>query len=262
MSPHSAKQRNTGMVLSVSPELVLTVALLMGLAAALYSTVGHGGASAYIAIMALFAVAPETMRPTALTLNLVAAGIASWRYWRAGQVNWKLVGLFAIAAAPAAFVAGSIQLPPTVYKPMVGILLWLAAVRLFWNPAAIAGRIPRPPHALIAAPVGVGLGLLAGLTGTGGGIFLSPLIILLGWEDARRTSGVAAAFILINSVAGLAGNISSVGNLPPELPWFAGAVAIGALLGSHLGSRRLDKRRLLQALGIVLLVAGAKLIFA
>lgn len=246
----------------MNPDLVVAIAVLMGLAAALYTTVGHGGTSAYIAIMALFAVAPDTMRPTALALNLVAAGIGSWRYWRAGQVNWRLVAFFAIAAAPAAYVAGSIQLPPTIYKPMVGVLLWLAAIRLFWNPRAIAGRDPFPPTATVAIPVGVGLGLLAGLTGTGGGIFLSPLIILLGWEDPRRTSGVVAAFILINSVAGLAGNISSVGKLPPELPWLAIAVAVGAALGSYLGSKRLDKRRLLQALALLLLIAGTKLVFA
>lgn len=233
----------------------------MMLAAALYSTVGHGGASAYLAIMALFAVAPDTMRPTALALNLIAAGIACWRYGRAGQVNWRLVLLFALASAPAAYVAGSIHLPAEVYKPLVGALLWFAAIRLFWHPAETGAREPQAPRALVAVPVGIGLGLLAGLTGTGGGIFLSPLIILLGWEDTRKTSGVAAAFILINSVAGLAGNVASVGKLPPGLPILLGAVAVGAAIGSYVGSKRLEKRRLLQALGLVLLIAGAKLIF-
>ena len=241
-------------------ELLFAIAALMGLAAILYSMVGHGGASAYIAIMALFALAPETMRPTALSLNLVAAGIATWRYASAGQINWRLLAMFVVAAAPAAFVAGSIPVSDSFYRPLVGILLWIAAIRLFWNPAAMAGRKPTPPRLAIALPVGAGLGVLAGLTGTGGGIFLSPLILLLGWEDTRRTSGVAAAFILINSAAGLAGNYSSIGHLPPELPVLAGAVAVGAIIGSWLGSRRLDKRRVLQGLGLVLLIAGAKLV--
>ena len=240
---------------------LIAMALLMGLAAALYSTVGHGGASAYLAIMALFSVAPETMRPTALALNLVVAGLGLWRYGRAGQINAKLLAAFVIAAAPAAFVGGGIAVPPEIYRPLVGIVLWAAAIRLFWQPVRLSERAPRPPSLAVALPVGAALGLLAGLTGTGGGIFLSPLIILFGWEDARRTSGIAAGFIFINSVAGLAGNLASVRALPAELPWLVAAVVIGAAVGTWLGSVRLPKPRLLQGLGLVLVIAGVKLIF-
>jgi uncharacterized membrane protein YfcA len=243
-------------------DTIVWIALLMGLAAALYSTVGHGGASAYLAIMALFSIAPETMRPTALALNLVVAGVGAWRYGRAGQVNWRLLAAFVIAAAPAAFVGGGIAVPPEIYRPLVGVLLWAAAIRLFWQPVRLAAREPRPPSLAVALPVGAALGLLAGLTGTGGGIFLSPLIILFGWEDARRTSGIAAGFIFINSAAGLAGNVAAVQALPTALPWLVAAVAAGALLGSWLGSARLPKPRLLQGLGLVLVIAGAKLVFA
>lgn len=239
---------------------IAAIALLMGLAAVLYSTVGHGGASAYLAIMALFALAPDTMRPTALALNLIVAGLGSWRYWRAGQTNLRLLALFAAAAVPAAFIGGGISIPPEIYRPLVGLLLWLAALRLFWQPSELAGREPRPVSSAVALPVGALLGLLAGLTGTGGGIFLSPLIILFGWEDARRTSGVVAGFILLNSIAGLAGNVASMRALPAELPIFAGAVALGAAAGTWLGASRLPKPRLLQGLGLVLVIAGAKLI--
>lgn len=238
------------------------IALLMGLAAALYSTVGHGGASAYLAIMALFSVAPETMRPTALALNLVVAGLGAWRYSRAGQIDLKLLAAFVLTAAPAAYIGGGIDLPPEIYRPLVGAVLWVAAIRLFWQPVRLAGREPHRPSLVVSLPAGAGLGLLAGLTGTGGGIFLSPLIILFGWADARQTSGVAAGFIFLNSAAGLAGNLASVRSLPAELPWLAGAVAAGALVGTWLGSARLPKPRLLQGLGLVLIIAGAKLIFS
>lgn len=239
---------------------IAMIAVLMGLAAALYSTVGHGGASAYLAIMALFAVVPETMRPTALALNLVVAGLGSWRYWRAGQTNLRLLLLFAVTAVPAAFIGGGIKIAPEIYRPLVGVLLLLAAMRMFWQPSQLAKRALRTVSAAVALPVGALLGLLAGLTGTGGGIFLSPLIILFGWEDARRTSGVVAGFILLNSIAGLAGNVASVRSLPAELPIFIAAVAIGALVGTWLGAGRLPKPKLLQGLGLVLVIAGAKLI--
>jgi uncharacterized membrane protein YfcA len=241
---------------------IVWVALLMAVAAALYSSVGHGGASAYIAIMALFAVSPETMRPTALTLNLVVAGLGAVRYWYRGQTSLKLLLAFAATAMPAAFIGGWIHLPPDYYRFMVGALLWAAALRLFWQPKRLAYREVHTPSLAVTLPAGAALGLLAGLTGTGGGIFLSPLIILFGWETPRHTSGVAAGFILLNSVAGLAGSFASVRMLPPELPILVAAVAAGALLGTWLGVERLPRERLLQALGLVLTVAGYKLIFA
>lgn len=235
--------------------------ILFALGAALYSSVGHGGASAYIAAMALFSVAPETMKPTALALNLLVAGFGAWRYWRRGLTNWKLVLAFAITATPAAYVGGGIHLPAIYYKPLVGILLWLAAVRLLWQPKILAERPVHPPPLWLTLPAGAVLGLLAGLTGTGGGIFLSPLIILSTWEEPRHTSGVVSAFIFLNSAAGLAGNAASVGHLPRELPVFLAAVAGGAVLGTWLGVERLPRPWLLRTLGVVLTIAGAKLLF-
>lgn len=239
----------------------VALALLFALGAALYSSVGHGGASAYIAAMALFAVAPATMKPTALALNLLVAGFGAWRYWSRGLTNWKLVLAFAATATPAAFIGGGIHLPAIYYKPLVGVLLWLAAARLLWQPKILAYRAVNAPALQTSLPVGAVLGLLAGLTGTGGGIFLSPLIILMRWEEPRRTSGVVSAFIFLNSAAGLAGNAASVGHLPPELPIFLAAVAGGALLGTWLGVERLPRPWLLRTLGLVLTIAGAKLLF-
>src|SRR5437764_2074302 len=209
---------------------VAALAILFALGAALYSSVGHGGASAYIAAMALFSVVPETMKPTALALNLLVAGFGAWRYWRRGLTNGRLVLAFALTATPAAFIGGGIHLSAIYYKPLVGILLWLAAARLLWQPRAIAERAVTAPPLWITLPAGAVLGLLAGLTGTGGGIFLSPVIILMGWEEPRRTSGVVSAFIFLNSAAGLAGNVSAVGHLPRELPLFLLSVSDGAVI--------------------------------
>ena len=245
----------------MDPTAVIALCLLFALGAALYSSVGHGGASAYIAAMALFSVAPETMKPTALALNLLVAGFGAWRYWRHGLTNWKLVLAFALTATPAAFFGGGIHLPAITYKPLVGILLWAAAARLLWQPKQLAERPTHAPVLSLTLPAGAVLGLLAGLTGTGGGIFLSPLIILNAWEEPRRTSGVVATFIFLNSIAGLAGNVASVGHLPRELPIFLAAVAAGALLGTWLGVERLPRPGLLRSLGAVLTVAGAKLLF-
>ena len=244
----------------MDPSTLLAVAALMAVAAALYSSVGHGGASAYMAIMALFSVVPETMRPTALALNLVVAGLGTARYWLRGQTNFRLLLAFAVTAAPAAYLAGGIHLPPQYYRPLVGALLLAAALRLFWSPKQLASRAVSAPSLLITLPAGAALGFLAGLTGTGGGIFLSPLIILFARETPRHPSGIAAGFILLNSAAGLLGNLASVRSVPAEMPWLIGAVAAGALLGTWLGVEKLPRERLLQALGLVLTLAGVKLI--
>ena len=240
---------------------IIWIAALIAIAAALYSSVGHGGASAYLAIMALFSVASETMRPTALALNLVVATFAAARFaWR-GQTNWRLLSAFAVTAVPAAYLGGTMKLAPELYRSLVGAVLLLAAVRLFWQPERLAARPIHPPSLAVTLPAGALLGLLAGLSGTGGGIFLSPLIILFGWEDARKTSGIAAAFIVLNSAAGLLGNLASVQRLPVELPILVASVFVGALLGTWLGVSRLPRHRLLQGLAVVLVVAALKLFF-
>lgn len=239
---------------------IIAIAALMAVAAALYSSVGHGGASAYLAVMALFSVAPATMRPTALALNLVVATFAAGRFAWKGQTNWRMLSAFAVSAVPAAYIGGGIELAPAVYRPLVGAMLALAAVRLFWQPERLAARPVRAPSLGVTLPAGAALGFLAGLTGTGGGIFLSPLIILFGWEDARKTSGIAAGFIVLNSAAGLLGNLASVQRLPAELPVLIAAVFGGALLGTWLGVSRLPRHRLLQGLAIVLVIAAVKLV--
>lgn len=232
------------------------------LAAVLYASVGHAGGSAYLAIMALVGVAPATMRPTALALNILVAAIVTARFQLSGHVAWRAVVPFVIASVPAAFIGGTLVLPSNIYKPVVGIVLIVAAIQLFRS-ARQAGMVEQPPTNVPLLPAllaGGAIGLLAGLTGTGGGIFLTPLIILAGWSGARTAAGISAAFILANSISGLAGNLTSLGTLPAQLPVLLAVVGVGALVGSELGARRLNLPNLRRALALVLVIAGMKLI--
>jgi uncharacterized membrane protein YfcA len=244
---------------------VLNVWLLAGLAAAslLYSSVGHAGASGYLAVMALASVNATVMKPAALVLNLVVATIATLRFSRAGHFSWALLWPFAATSIPFAFLGGAIQLPDDWYKRTVGVVLLLAAARLFFErrPQEDGGHHRRPPLAP-AMTSGALIGLLAGLTGTGGGIFLSPLLLFTRWSGTRESGGVSAAFILVNSASGLAGNVSSLGGLPPLVWVWAGIVAVGGTIGSEIGSRRVAVPTFRRLLAVVLVVAGAKLLFA
>lgn len=240
---------------------VLLLAGLFLVAAVLYGMVGHAGASAYLAIMALLGVAPEVMRPTALVLNILVASIVSLRFARAGFVKPIAVLPFLIGSVPAAFLGGAISLPGQVYRPLVGATLIFAAFR-FGVTASQAGEDfpPRFPPVL-GVVSGAVIGLLAGLTGTGGGIFLTPLMIAAGWAGTRFAAGTSALFILANSISGLAGNVGAVGNVPSAIPVWLGAVAIGGIIGSEFGSRRLPAPWVRRGLALVLLIAGLKLIF-
>jgi uncharacterized membrane protein YfcA len=244
----------------------LDIASLSGLiflVAVLYSSVGHGGASGYIAAMALFGIAPAVMRPTALVLNVLVSSMGTYRLHRAGLVNWHALVRLSAASVPAAFIGGMIQLPGDWYRSLVGIVLAAAAIRLFVDPREARAAQPTiTPPLLPALITGGGIGLLSGLTGVGGGIFLSPFLVLFGWAGARQTSGITAPFILVNSLAGLAGNIVAVRTVPEEMIYFAGAALLGALIGTQLGIRWLSPRILLRVLAAVLIIAAAKFLFA
>ena len=242
------------------PELsVLLLAACMFLGAALYTSVGHAGASAYIALMALFGIAPTVMRPTALALNILVASLTSFRYHNAGLFRWRTLWPFLLGAVPFAFLGGSIQLPGAYYRPLVGVVLMLSGARLLWPRELKSNLDPRDPPIWAGVLCGGAIGFLSGLTGTGGGIFLSPILLFLGWSDTRTASGVAAVFILCNSVAGLLGNVAIVRALPSDLWIYAIAVTLGAILGTTLGIQWRPPM-ILKALGLVLVIAGLKLI--
>lgn len=240
--------------------LQLALACCMFLIAALYTTVGHAGASGYLALMALFGVAPGVMRPTALVLNIVVSSFAVWRFWGAGLFRWRVLWPFLISAIPMGFVGGAITLPNSIYHPVVGIVLFAAAARFLFPKLFPASPEVHDPPILPALVCGAGIGLLSGLTGTGGGIFLSPLLLVMGWCQVRIASGVAALFIWCISLAGLMGNIASVRAVSSEIPIYVGAVLAGAIIGTTLGTGRLSTEGVLKALGLVLIVAGFKLV--
>ena len=244
---------------------IAALAALIFVAATIYSSVGHAGASGYLAAMALFGLPPAVMRPTALTLNVLVASLATLRLRRANLVRWRPLVPLCATSIPAAFAGGMIQLPGHWYRTLVGIVLLAAAWRLFFDPrdatrqqAADTTRIPWGP----AAVTGLLVGLLSGLTGTGGGIFLSPLLIFFGWAGARQQAGITAPFILANSVAGLAGNLVSLQRLPSELPYFVAAALLGGVLGTQLGIRWFSVRTLQRALAVVLVVAALKFVLS
>lgn len=237
-------------------DIALCFAVLI--VAFLYSSVGHAGASGYIAVMALASVASAMIRPTALALNIVVATIGSVQFWRAGHFRCSLFWPFALASIPAAYYGGTLTLPTRTLNILIGIVLLASAVRLLiqLKPAAET-HAPSKPVAMVTGGV---LGFLAGLTGTGGGIFLTPLMILLRWSTTKEAAAVSVVYILVNSVAGLLGAMRNKIELPPFLWPMIGTVIVGGSLGSYLGSRRFSVPVIHVLLASVLILAGGKLI--
>src|SRR6266568_3429352 len=210
--------------------------LAIGLVAFLYSSVGHAGASGYIATMTLFGLAPTVIRPTALVLNILVASIGAFQFWRAGHFSWKLFWPFALLSIPAAYVGGYLQPSASILRILIGIVLLFSAARLVFRRSDPPQTFP--PSRPIAVSVGAGLGFLAGLTGTGGGIFLTPLLLFCQWAHIRQAAAVSALFILVNSIAGLVGYFTAKHSIPSLGVFLAAAAVTGGVFGSHLGSRR------------------------
>lgn len=242
--------------------------LLAGLifaAALLYTSVGHAGASGYIAAMVLMGLAPGIIKPTALTLNILVAAFATARWTRNGRdLAWRGLLPLVIGSVPAAFIGGAYQLTATQYRLMVGVVLLVAGLKFLLQPRIESGVEPRPVEVpwLAGLATGSAVGLLSGLTGTGGGIFLTPLLLLFGWAGARQASSMTAPFILVNSVAALLGNIAAIQQLPPELPIFVAVALTGALVGTQIGITWVSTQTLQRLLGVVLLIAAGKFLLS
>jgi len=249
---------------------VILLAVAIFAMAILYSSVGHAGASGYLAAMAIVTTMPqEEMKAVALTLNIFVGTIGSYRFIRAGHFDWRTFWPFAACAVPLAFVGGLWKLPPVVFKPLIGLVLLYAAIVLGLRvlkarragASASSTEKPQPqmPPLPIAMSAGGGLGLLAGLTGTGGGIFLSPLLLLTNWASPQRTAAISVVFVLVNSIAGLGGVITEAPSLPSALPFYIIAAVAGGLIGSGLGARKLPGDGIRLLLAFVLLIAAAKM---
>lgn len=242
-----------------STEYFITALLFLG--AILYTSVGHAGSSIYIAIMSVFGLSATVIKPTALVLNIFVASFTSWKFIRAKLFDFKLFVPLALGAIPMSYLGGGINLGTEAYKVLVGILLTISGVLFLTQRKEQVSEQLTPPKFLLALLVGAAIGFLAGLTGTGGGIFLSPLALLFNWTSVKQASGTSALFILVNSVFGLLGHASSVSNLPDTLPVFVGAVLLGAVIGTQLGIKRFSSQGVKRALGLVLIIAGLKLSF-
>lgn len=242
---------------------IIALTLAIFLLATLYSSVGHAGASGYLAAMAIITQMPqEEMKGIALTLNIFVGLIGTWRFARAGHFHWPTFWPFAVMAVPLAFVGGLWQLPEDVFRPLIGAVLIFAAVMLIIrgnrrDNKTVASHMPRLWIALTAGGI---LGLMAGLTGTGGGIFLSPLLIICGWAGPKRTAAVSIVFVLVNSIAGLGGVIAESPTLPSALPLYIVGAVLGGLLGSYFGARQLPGRGIKLLLSVVLIIAAIKML--
>lgn len=229
------------------------------LVALLYSSVGHAGASGYIAVMTLFGLGMAEIKPAALTLNILVASVTAWQFWRAGHFSWQLFTPFAVPAIPMAFLGGYLNLPIAALKILVGAVLLASALRFIYDPREVENS--KRPRTIVAVFCGGCIGLLSGFTGTGGGIFLSPLMLLAKWAQTKAAAAVSAVFILLNSIAGLAGNFAATKYLPQAVWFFLAAALLGGTLGSYLGSRRFSAGWIKKLLAIVLATAGLKILF-
>jgi hypothetical protein len=233
---------------------------LLFIVAFLYASVGHGGASGYLALMAIFSMAPEVMKPTALLLNLFVSLTAFVQYYRGGHFKWSIFWPLALASVPFAFLGGMVQMDASVYKKILGFLLLLPVLRFLFKPNVKEEDL-KSSGILLSLVVGAVIGLLSGLIGIGGGIILSPILLLLMWTNQKQTAAISAMFIFVNSLSGLLGQLTTGVTFSGNMIYFVIIAFIGGLGGAYLGSIRFNQNILKYSLAIVLLVASFKLVF-
>ena len=234
--------------------------LLLFVVAFLYASVGHGGASGYLALMALFSVAPAVMKPTALLLNLFVSLTSFVQFYRGGHFKWNVFWPFAVASIPFAYLGGLVMVDAVIYKRLLGLLLLIPIVRFFFfSNTNVAEK--KENTVLLSLFIGGGIGFLSGLTGIGGGILLSPLLLLLHWTDQKETAAISALFIFVNSFSGLAGQLTKGVQFTADMYGYVVIAFLGGLCGAYFGALRFRQSILKNVLATVLLVAAYKLLF-
>lgn len=232
--------------------------ILLLLVAFLYASIGHGGATGYLALMSLFAFSPSSMKTTALVLNILVSAISFFFYYREKQFDWKLFYPFAISSIPFAFLGGMIKIETHLYKIILGTVLLFAVARLLGLFGKQKGETV-PVNIPLALLIGAVIGFLSGLMGIGGGVILSPVILLLNWGNMKKTAAVSALFIFVNSISGLCGSIANGDEIPASSVSFIAVAVIGGLLGGYVGSKKMNVPMLRNVLALVLLIAVYKL---
>ncbi len=234
---------------------------ILFLVAFLYASVGHGGASGYLALMALYGIAPEEMKPTALVLNLFVSVTSFTHYYRGDYFSKKIFIPIAAASIPLAFIGGMITVEETIYKRILGVLLLVPILRFFFFKNVADSKLH--PHTVPVAVLSGGIvGLLSGMIGIGGGILLSPILLLLQWTNQKQTAAISAAFIFVNSVAGLGGMLTRGITFTSDMVFYVSVAFVGGFLGAYLGAKKFNSTVLKYVLAVVLLLASYKLIFA
>jgi uncharacterized membrane protein YfcA len=243
----------------INSDFLLLFCILLAVVAFLYSSVGHGGASGYLALMAIFAVPVMVMKPSALLLNLFVSGISFFFYYRKEFFKPKLFYPFAITSVPAAFIGGLIPLENNIYSSVLGVVLILVALRLlgFFNSEEKETVTINIPLALI---IGFGIGLLSGMIGIGGGVILSPILLFLGWAKIKETAAISSLFIFVNSIAGLSGFFVGNKAIPTESFYWVPIAVFGGIFGAYYGSSYFSNKVLKYVLATVILMASIKLI--
>lgn len=239
--------------------LTLIFLLLLFVVAFLYAAVGHGGASGYLALMAIFGMAPEFMKPTALLLNLFVSLSAFVLFYRGGHFKWKIFLPFALASIPFSFLGGMISLDAAVYKKVLGLLLLIPVIRLVAFPNKEQDQL-KDAQLLTSLVIGASIGFLSGLIGIGGGIILSPVLLMLAWTDQKQTAAISALFIFVNSMSGLAGQLTKGIDVQPDMLSYVGVAFVGGSFGAWFGAKKFNQNLLKYLLAMVLLMASLKLL--
>lgn len=233
---------------------------LLFLIAFLYASVGHGGASGYLALMAIFAISPDVMKPTALLLNLFVSLTSFIQFYRGKHFNWKIFLPFAIASVPMAFVGGLIDIDAGVYKRILGLLLLIPIIRFLFF-ANLKPSELKKSNTVLSLFIGAAIGFLSGLIGIGGGIILSPALLLLKWTDMKQTAAISALFIFVNSLAGLGGQLTKGIQFSPDMYIYVAIAFVGGICGAYFGSLKFKQTILKYMLAAVLILAAYKLLF-